>query len=185
LAICLHHILSNVCSSGPLSASSLGVVDFWLVILGGALAILGSVAAQVLQSRAARRQWELERGERQLDRAASDLAHLRVFVEEYNPSLMIGFVDPENPFREHSDRTGQWRAIRPGVTRIGLMEPAVSNDIRELVARVLDMIELTGDGIALVVQGNRPTTPPDEAWSNQNMALRLIGEIAEALNGGF
>lgn len=157
----------------------------WLIILGSALALIGSVAVQIIRSSAEERQWERERDERRLQQAATDLARLRVFVEEFHPDGMVLFLNPEDPFGEGNRRIEQWRPIRPDVTRIGIVHPELADDVGELVEKVIRMINTTGESIRRI-QGNQDLRriaddPLKHANEAKTEALDLIESVSARL----
>lgn len=139
-----------------------------------AAALLGVLLGHWIQARNTRQQWGLERYEQRIQQAATDLARLRVFVEEFSPDNQVLFAPSGEPVEFHK-RIEQWRPIRPHITRIALLEESVAQQVSDLVGSVLKMIDSTGEGITAVHQ-NRAVDVAD-ARDAKARALELIEEI--------
>jgi hypothetical protein len=158
------------------------------LVLGAVLTLAGSYVLFKLQSGAAKEQWELERDERRLDRAATDLARVKVFVEEYSPDNMVLHFNPKDPFTLGNERVDQWRAIRPDITWIGLVYHDLAEDVDALVEEVLNMSSLTGESIRGVARQMQTTTQIQgdaltQANEAKERARSLMVSISARLNG--
>lgn len=76
-----------------------------LIVLGAALTLVGSIVVQILRSSSDERQWTRGRDERRFDRAATDFARLKVFVNEYGPYMLVVNENPDDPFTEGNRRS--------------------------------------------------------------------------------
>jgi hypothetical protein len=156
--------------------------DVWLLVIGSALALAGSVVADSLRARREGRQWRRERDERRLDRAALDLARLRYFVQNWSPNYLVTSFDPEDPYAEGRRRMQEWDELAIEVFRIGVVHPELAVDVDSLLEKMVEMIDLTKESIRRVA-GNIADPPVDKASNARVEALNMLVALSRRLAG--
>jgi hypothetical protein len=158
------------------------VRDVLLIILGGAITLVGSVISGLLTSKREHARWIQQRNEDRRKDAATALGATWNLVSRFVIDRHLMFFDRDRTPGVLADFWDEWEQIGTNVHRIAVLDRSLDDDVNELVNSVNLMIGSTQVAAEFVATRQDFREQRDEATTAKERAVELIKSIADTLS---